>query len=71
MLNEINNPKNKVAGRAKYNLALVYEGQGRMEDAIFMAERAAVENGTRLANDYINILKRRLNAQPRVILLQD
>jgi hypothetical protein len=24
-----------------------------------------------LANDYINILKRRLNAQPRVILLQD
>ncbi len=71
LLNEINNPKNKVAGRAKYNLALVYEGQGRMEDAIFMAERAAVENGTKLAFNYINILKRRLNAQPRVVLLQD
>lgn len=71
LLNEINSRSNKAAGRAKYNLALVYEGQGRLEEAILMAERAAFENGTRLAFDYINVLKRRLNAQPRVILLQD
>jgi tetratricopeptide (TPR) repeat protein len=67
----INNPKNKVAGRAKHNMALVYEGQGRLEEAIAMAERAVVENGNRLAPNYISILRRRINAQPRIVLLQD
>ncbi len=71
LLQEINSPSNKVVGRAKYNLALVYEGQGRIEEAILMAERAALENGTRLAYNYINVLKRRLNEQPRIVLLQD
>lgn len=71
LLSEINSRSRKASGRAKYNLALVYEGQGRIEDAIFMAERAAVENGTKLAFNYINILRRRLNAQPRIILIQD
>jgi tetratricopeptide (TPR) repeat protein len=71
LLQEINSPNNKAAGRAKYNLALVYEGQGRIEEAIAMAERAALENGTRLAYNYINILKFRLNEQPRIVLLQD
>ncbi len=71
LLTEINNRSNKVAGRAKYNLALVYEGQGRLEEAVAMAERSAAEHGTRLAYDYINVLKRRLNAAPRIILLQD
>ena len=67
----IDSRNNKASGRSKYNLALVYEGQGRLEDAIFMAERAAAENGTRLAFDYINILRRRLHAQPRIVLEQD
>jgi tetratricopeptide (TPR) repeat protein len=71
MLNEIKSRSNKASGRAKYNLALVYEGQGRIEEAIAMAERAAAENGTRLSFDYINVLKRRLNAQPRIVLMQD
>jgi len=71
LLQEINSRSNKSAGRAKYNLALVYEGQGRLEDALFMAERAAAENGTRLAFNYINILRRRLNEQPRIVLMQD
>lgn len=68
---EIHSKSNKAAGRAKYNMALVYEGQGRIEEAIFMAESAAAEHGTRLAFNYINVLKRRQNEQPRIILIQD
>lgn len=71
LLQAINSPRRKAAGRAKYNLALVYEGQGRLEEAIAMAERAALENGTRLAYNYINVLKFRLNEQPRIVLVQD
>lgn len=67
----INSHKNKVAGRAKYNTALVLEGQGRLEEAIAMAERAAFENGTKLAYNYINVLKRRMNEQPQIYLIKD
>ncbi len=71
LLQEINSPKNKVAGRAKYNLALVYEGQGRLEEALLMAEKAALENGIRLSYNYINVLKRRMESRPRIVLIQD
>jgi len=71
LLQEINSPNNKAAGRSKLNLALVYEGQGRIDEAIAMAERAAFENGTRLAYDYINVLERRLMEQPRIVLVQE
>jgi tetratricopeptide (TPR) repeat protein len=71
LIHAIKSNNNKASGRAKHNLALVYEGQGRIEEAIAMAERAAIENGTRLANNYINILRNRLNAQPRIVLIQD
>lgn len=71
LLMGINSRSNKAAGRAKHNLALVYEGQGRLEEALAMAERAAVENGTRESFEYINLLRARLNAQPRIILQQD
>jgi tetratricopeptide (TPR) repeat protein len=64
----ISSPKNKVAGRSKYNLALVYEGQGRLDEAILMAERAAMENGTKLAYEYIQILQRRKNFMPNFVL---
>lgn len=64
----INSRKNKVAGRSKYNMALVYEGQGRLDDAIVMAERAALENGTKLAFEYIQILQRRKNDVPNFVL---
>jgi hypothetical protein len=67
----VNSHKNKVAGRAKYNTALVLEGQGRLEDAVAMAERAAFENGTKLAYNYINVLKRRMNEQPQIYLIKD
>jgi hypothetical protein len=67
----LNSYKNKVAGRAKYNTALVLEGQGRLEEALAMAERAAFENGTKLAYNYINVLKRRMNEQPQIYLIKD
>ncbi len=67
----IDSPKNKVAGRSKYNMALVYEGQGRLKEAIAMAERAALENGTKLAYNYINVLKRRVNQQSAIVLIKD
>ena len=67
----INSPKNKVAGRSKYNMALVYEGQGRLDEAIAMAERAALEHGTKLAYDYINTLKRRKGMRSTIVLTQD
>jgi hypothetical protein len=67
----IHSHKNKVAGRSKYNMALIYEGQGRIHEAIEMAEKAAFENGTKLAYRYINTLKRRLALQPTLFLVQD
>lgn len=67
----INSPKNKVAGRSKYNMALVYEGQGRIDEAIAMAERAALENGTKLAYNYINVLKRRQQMRSNIIMQRD
>jgi hypothetical protein len=71
LANAVNSHKNKVAGRAKYNTALALEGQGRLDDALAMAERAAFENGTKLAYNYINILKRRMNEQPQIYLIKD
>lgn len=60
LLPETNNSKRKVAGRAKYNLALVYEGQGRLEEAIQMCNRSMVENGNRKAPLNGQILQDRL-----------
>lgn len=52
---------NKVRGRASYNLALVYEGQGRLEDAIKMAEKSALMYNCKSAPSYLQVLKRRRN----------
>lgn len=62
----INSPKRKVKGRAMFNMALVYEGQGNLMQAIDMAERAAFETGIRPAYTYINTLKIRTNQQSRL-----
>jgi hypothetical protein len=55
----LNHQKRRVRGRALFNLALVYEGKGNLNEAIKMAEKAAFEAQTRPAYDYINTLKRR------------
>lgn len=49
----------RVRGRILYNLALVNEGQGELDQAIQYAKESALSCGNKLANDYLRILKRR------------
>lgn len=49
----------KARGRAHFNLALVNEGQGDLEEAIKHAETAALEYGVKMANDYLVKLRKR------------
>jgi catechol 2,3-dioxygenase-like lactoylglutathione lyase family enzyme len=49
----------KARGRAHFNLALVNEGQGELEEAIKHAEIAALEYGVKMANDYLVTLRQR------------
>ncbi|HRO76313.1 MAG TPA: DUF6340 family protein [Crocinitomicaceae bacterium] len=56
--------KNKVQARASYNLALVYEGQGRLNDAVTMIEKSALEFNCKKAPDYLRqLLFRQKEAQ--------
>lgn len=50
---------NRVRGRVFYNLALVKEGQGEIDEAIKWAERSALECGNKLANEYLVTLRNR------------
>lgn len=58
--------KSKARGRAMFNMALVYEGQGKLKKAIDMAENCAIRGGIRPVYEYINVLKRRLNQQSQI-----
>lgn len=49
----------RVRGRILYNLALVNEGQGELDQAIQYAKESALSCGNKLANDYLRILKKR------------
>ena len=55
---DIDDRSEKVRRRVLYNLALVKEGQGDLSAAIDYAEKAALE-GDKMANEYLQILKRR------------
>ncbi|WP_396637976.1 DUF6340 family protein [Maribacter sp. R77961] len=57
---EINNPKMKVAGRAYYNMAIINEINGNLEEAIAWASKAYADYGNNMALNYVNILKRRV-----------
>jgi tetratricopeptide (TPR) repeat protein len=57
----LDSPKEKVQARASYNLALVYEAQGRLDDAIAMAEKSALDYNCKKAPIYLQKLKQRLN----------
>lgn len=62
----LDSPKERVRARASFNLALVYEGQGRLEDAVAMAERSALEFNNKKAPLYLQTLKQRLNGVRQV-----
>lgn len=49
----------KAQGRTYFNLALVKEGQGELDEAIKYAETAALEFGNKLANEYLVTLRDR------------
>ena len=55
----LNARSDRVRGRVLYNLALVNEGQGELDEAIKYAKESALTCGNKLANDYLRILKRR------------
>lgn len=59
LLQDIDHGKEKIRGRVLFNLALVKEGQGDLDQAIHYAEAAALECGNKLANDYLVKLRKR------------
>ena len=59
LLQDIDYHKEKIRGRVLFNLALVKEGQGEIDNAIMYAEKAALECGDKLANTYLIRLRKR------------
>ena len=57
---EINNPKEKIAGRAYYNMAISSEINGDLDKAIRFASRSYTDYRTNIALEYVNILKYRM-----------
>lgn len=58
--------KEKVRGRAAFNIAAAYEVLGDLEKAKEWAGKAYVEFGDKKGNDYVNILIRRMNNEQLV-----
>ena len=61
LLQDVDHHKEKIRGRILFNLALIKEGQGNLDEAIQYAEKAALECGDKLANPYLVQLRRRQN----------
>lgn len=57
----VEDPNNKIARRACYNMAIGYEVLGELELAYEWAQAAWAEHGEKRALDYSRALKRRLN----------
>lgn len=58
---ETNNSNSKVAGRACYNMAIINEINGNLEDAISWAQKAYEDFRVKLGLRYSRILENRLN----------
>jgi tetratricopeptide (TPR) repeat protein len=56
---ETTSSSSKIAGRACYNMAIIYEINGQLDKAIEWAQKAYENYSNRLALKYVNILKRR------------
>ncbi len=63
---ELTNPKEKIAGRAYYNMAISNEIKGDLEKAIQFASTSYTDYRTNIALEYVNILKYRVR-QNRVL----
>ncbi len=62
-LKEVNSSRSKAAGRACYNMAIINEINGNLDEAIKWAQKAYEDYGVRLSLSYINMLKSRKNEQ--------
>ena len=60
---ELNHSNNKVAGRACYNMAIINEINGNLDEAIEWASRSYSEYHIRRGWDYVNILERRIRTE--------
>lgn len=58
---ELNNPKNKIAGYACYNMAIINEINGDLDSAMTWASKAYTDYEDKNALRYLNILKKRKN----------
>jgi hypothetical protein len=56
---ETENPKIKIAGRACYNMAIINEINGSLDDALGWAQKSWEDYKTRQALKYIRILENR------------
>jgi hypothetical protein len=56
---EINNPKMKIAGRACYNMAIINEINGDVDNALKWAQKAYEDYNIKLAREYSGILENR------------
>lgn len=58
-LEDTDHPKSKVAGRAHYNMAIINEINGNLDEAVSWAREAYEEYGDKRALGYVRILERR------------
>lgn len=66
---ETNNPKEKIAGRAHYNMAVINEINGNLDAAIEWAREAYADYGNREALRYLRILQDR-RAQQELLMAE-
>jgi hypothetical protein len=56
---ETTNPKGKIAGRAYYNMAIINEINGNLEEALSWAQKSYEIYNIKLAREYVRILRNR------------
>jgi hypothetical protein len=54
------NPKRKIAGRAFYNMAIINEINGQLDDALSWAMKSYEDYNIKPAREYVRILKNRV-----------
>ncbi|MCK4345583.1 MAG: hypothetical protein KAX05_09890, partial [Bacteroidales bacterium] len=59
----LNNPDPKIASAAKYNMAMINEMKGKMENAVELAKAAWQLNQNKTIETYIQLLENRLSNQ--------
>lgn len=69
-MKEVSNPRRKPAGRACYNMAIINEINGNLDEAIKWAQKAYEDHGVRMSLEYIRILKNR-KAEERLLEKQE